>query len=193
MSLFQKDYSTKPDEELMSLLTNGGQQAFDELYKRYSKPMLNFFFRMLNNDRKKAEDMLHDLFLKIIEKPECFDHTRTFSTWFYTLAGNMVRNEYRSCQIRNEYEQLSRSQSDECVDFNEGNIDRLSFDHRLQAELDNLGPEAKTMFNLRFVEEMSIKQIAEIIECPEGTVKSRLFNITRQLAKKLSIYKSVLN
>lgn len=193
MSLFQKDYSAKRDEELMSLLTNGGQQAFDELYKRYSKPMLNFFFRMLNNDRKKAEDMLHDLFLKIIEKPESFDHTRTFSTWFYTLAGNMVRNEYRSCQIRNEYEQLSRSQSDECVEFNEEYIDRLSFGHRLQAELNDLGPEAKTMFNLRFVEEMSIKQIAEIIECPEGTVKSRLFYITRQLAKKLSIYKSVLN
>ena len=193
MSLFQKDYSTKPDEELMSLLTKGGQQAFDELYKRYSKPMLNFFFRMLNNDRTKAEDMLHDLFLKIIEKPESFDHTRTFSTWFYTLAGNMVRNEYRSYQIRNEYVQQSRNQSKEWVEFNEENIDRLSFDHQLQAELEHLGPEAKIMFNLRFVEEMSVKQIAEITNCPEGTVKSRLFYITRQLAKKLSVYKSVLN
>ena len=73
MALFKKNYSIKSDEELMSLLTKGGQSAFDELYKRYSKPLLNFFFRMLNNDREKAEDLLHDLFLKIIEKPESFD------------------------------------------------------------------------------------------------------------------------
>ena len=53
--------------------------------------------------------------------------------------------------------------------------------------------ETKTIFNLRFVEEMSIKQIAEIINCPEGTVKSRLFYLTKQLSKKLSVYKPELN
>jgi len=193
MQLFQKNYSTKPDEELMLLLTKGGQQAFDELYRRYSKPMLNFFFRMLYNDREKAEDMLHDLFLKIIDKPESFDHTRTFSSWFYMLAGNMVRNEYRSYQIRNEYEQHKRNHSEEGFELNEENIDRQIFNQQLQTELNSLNPDAKILFNLRFVEEMSVKKIAEIMECPEGTVKSRLFYITRQLAKKLLIYKPAIN
>jgi len=189
MPLFQKDYSNKPDEEIMSLLTKGGQQAFDELYKRYSKPIFHFFYRMLNNDRKKAEDMLHDLFLKIIEKPKSFDDTRTFSSWFYTLAGNMVRNEYRSIQIRNDYDQQNQNQPVEGVEHHLENMDRQIFDQKLQAELDRLNPDSKTMFNLRYVEEMSVKQIAEIMDCPEGTVKSRLFYTTRLLAKKLSIYK----
>jgi RNA polymerase sigma-70 factor (ECF subfamily) len=193
MSLFRKNYSKLTDEELMSLLTHGGQSAFDELYKRYSKPLLNFFYRMLGNDREKAEDILHDLFLKVIEKPESFDGTKKFGTWFYTLAGNMIKNEYRSQQIRSEYRQQSLNMTSETVELNGELLDRQLFDKRLQKELDKLDADTRMIFNLRFVEEMSIKQIAEIMECPEGTLKSRLFYLTKQLSKKLSVYKPELN
>ena len=193
MPLFRKNYSTKTDEELMSLLTHGGQSAFDELYKRYSKPLLNFFFRMLGNDREKAEDMLHDLFLKVIEKPESFDGTKKFSTWFCTLAGNLIKNEYRSRQTRNEHLQHSINAISEPFELNNEQLDRQLFDQRLQAELDQQDADTRLIFNLRFVEEMSVKQIAEIMECPEGTVKSRLFYLTKQLSKKLSAYKPELN
>ena len=193
MALFKKNYSIKSDEELMSLLAQGGQSAFDELYKRYSKQLLNFFFRMLNNDRKKAEDMLHDLFLKIIEKPDSFDGNKKFNTWFYTLANNMIKNEYRSRQIRAEHEKQSFTGNNELYEMNDGNFDTNLFNNRLQSELDKLDTDAKIIFNLRFVEEMSIKQIAETMNCPEGTVKSRLFTLTKLLSKKLSIYKPELN
>ena len=188
MALFKKNYSTKSDEELMALLTNGGQSAFDELYKRYSKPLLNFFFRMLNNDREKAEDMLHDLFLKIIEKPDSFDGNKKFNTWFYTLASNIIKNEYRSRQIKLQHATDTLNLTQE-YDLNNESIDRQLFDNRLQRELDKLDPETKAIFNLRFGEEMSVKQIAEIMGCPEGTIKSRLFYLTRQLAGKLAVYK----
>jgi len=188
MSLFKKNHSKLTDEELMSLLTKGGQSAFDELYKRYSKLLLNFFYRMLNGDREKAEDLLHDLFLKIIEKPDSFDGNKKFNTWFYTLANNMIKNEYRSRQIKLQHatETLNLTQE---YDLNNESIDRQLFDNRLQRELDKLDPESKAMFNLRFGEEMSVKQIAEILGYPEGTIKSRLFYLTRQLAGKLAIYK----
>ena len=189
MLLFQKNQSIRSDEELMSLLTNGGQSAFDELYKRYSKPMLNFFYRLLDRDRERAEDMLHDLFLKIIERPERYDSSRSFRAWFYTLAGNMVRNEFRSRQISNDYERVVSVQSEMLTDGPEVALDRQLFERQLQWEIDRFDPEQKMLFQFRFVEEMTVRQIAEIIECPEGTVKSRLFHLTRQLAKKLSIYK----
>lgn len=192
MALFHQNFSKKTDEELMSLLTRGGQSAFDELYCRYSKPLLNFFFRMTNNDREKAEDMLHDLFLKIIEHPESFDCTRTFSTWFYTLAGNMIKNEYRTRSARQEFEQQYQYKPTE-TNQETDTIDRQLFNNRLQAELNQLDPESELLFNMRFTEEMSVKQIACILDCPEGTVKSRLFYLTRQLAKKLAIYKPELN
>ncbi len=190
MRLFRKNYEAKTDEELMSLLVKNEQPAFDELYKRYSKPLLNFFFRMLNGEREKAEDFLHDLFLKIIEKPENFDHSRRFNTWFYTLATNMVRNEYRNLQVRNEHRQfLGDRQDEEAVESNELAIDKKQFELRLLVEIDKLDAETKTLFNLRFVEEMSVKEIAGMMECPEGTVKSRLHYLTKQLAKRLSIFK----
>jgi len=193
MALFKKDYSTKSDEELMSLLTKGGQSAFDELYVRYSKPLLNFFFRMLNGDRGKAEDMLHDLFLKIIEKPDSFDGNKRFNTWYYTQASNMIKNEYRSRQIRSEHEKQTLANSNELFELNNENFDKNLFNKRLESELDKMEVDMKTLFNLRFVEEMSVKQIAEIMNCPEGTVKSRLFYLTKQLSKKLSVYKPELN
>ena len=189
MLLFQKNQSIRSDEELMSLLTNGGQSAFDELYKRYSRPMLNFFYRLLDRDRERAEDMLHDLFLKIIERPERYDSSRSFRAWFYTLAGNMVRNEFRSRQISNDYERVVSVQSEMLTDGPEVALDRQLFERQLQWEIDRFDPEQKMLFQFRFVEEMTVRQIAEIIECPEGTVKSRLFHLTRLLAKKLSIYK----
>jgi RNA polymerase sigma-70 factor (ECF subfamily) len=191
MQLFQRNYSTHSDEDLMSLLAKGGQSAFDELYKRYSKPMLNFFYRLLDRDRARAEDMLHDLFLKIIERPELYDPDKSFRAWFYTLAGNMVRNEFRSRQVSNEYERNVTVQPEQLTDGPEVALDRQLFEGQLQLEIDRFEPEQKLLFNLRFVEEMAVRQIAEIMECPEGTVKSRLFHLTRQLAKKLSIYKPV--
>jgi len=189
MPLFQKNYSTRSDEDLMSLLTNGGQSAFDKLYKRYSKPMLNFFHRLLDRDRERAEDLLHDLFLKIIERPEFYDPGKSFRAWFYSLAGNMIRNEYRSRQVNNEYERTVSAQLEELSNGPEIALDRQLFELRLQSVIDRLEPEQKLLFNLRFVEEMTVLQIAEIMECPEGTVKSRLFHLTRKLAMKLSIYK----
>ncbi|MDD4993417.1 MAG: RNA polymerase sigma factor [Paludibacter sp.] len=193
MALFKKNYDTKSDEELMSLLTHGGQSAFDELYRRYSKPLLNFFYRLLNGDRQKAEDLLQDLFLKIIEKPESFDGNKKFNTWFYTLASNMIKNEYRSRQIRSEHEKETLSTSNEPFELNSESFDKSLFNKRLETELDKMDVEMRTLFDLRFVEEMSVKQIAEIMDCKEGTVKSRLFYLTKQLSKKLMVYKPELN
>jgi len=170
----------------MSLLTKREQSAFDELYSRYSKPLLNFLFRMLHRDREKAEDMLHDLFLKIIEKPESFDNSKKFSTWFYTLASNMIKNEYRKQQIRNEFISNSIIGEFNGFDFNGERIDKDIFADRLATELNNVDIDTKTIFNLRFIEEMTIKEIAEIFDCPEGTIKSRLFYLTKKLSIKLA-------
>jgi RNA polymerase sigma-70 factor (ECF subfamily) len=189
MGLFKKNLEHRSDEELMSLLANGGQSAFDELYRRYSKPMLNFFYRLLGNDKEHAEDLLHDLFLKIIEMPERFDTNRTFRTWFYTLAGNMVRNEYRRIQIDRSYEKSLSDMEEPVVDGTERAFDRELFHQRLLLELERLEPEQKILFVLRFHEELTIPQIAEIMDCPDGTVKSRLFQLNRILAKKLYLYK----
>jgi RNA polymerase sigma-70 factor (ECF subfamily) len=187
--LLKKTYNNKTDEELMSLLTKREQLAFDELYNRYSKPMLNFFFRLLNNDRAKAEDLLHDLFLKIIENPQSFDKSMKFSTWFYTLAGNMIKNEYRNQQIRTKFSNESNHGNTNPVEYNSESLDKDIFNQRLLNELNKVDIDTRTMFDLRFNEEMTIKEIAGIFNCPEGTVKSRLFYLTKSLSIKLAAFK----
>lgn len=173
------------DEELMGLLAGGEQTAFDELYQRYATPLLNFFYRMLNHDRESAEDLLHDLFLVVIEQPERFDSTRRFSTWLYTLAANKVKNEYRSRQVRSIVVALDENKDLSFNDDTDGEV----FYAQLQQELDKLDPESQLLFRLRYTEELSVKQIAEQIQCKEGTVKSRLHTLSRKLAPKLIHYK----
>ena len=84
----------------MIMITDGNQAAFGELYDRYSRVMINYFYRMLWKDREKAEDFMHDLFTKIINKPKLYDPNRSFKTWIYSVANNMCKNEYRKQEVR---------------------------------------------------------------------------------------------
>ena len=94
MRLFKSPYSKQTDEELMSSLGRGDKRAFDEIYKRYSQPLFGYFMKLLARDQEKCEDMVHDLFTKIIRKPDYFDPSRSFKTWVYSVASNMCKNEY---------------------------------------------------------------------------------------------------
>src|SRR3984957_12835960 len=95
-------YTNMADTELMFHLQRGETLAFDELYKRYSKPLLGYFVRMLNYDKPKAQDALHDLFMKVIEKPHLFDTSKPFRTWIYTIAYNNCKNQYKHTEIVRE-------------------------------------------------------------------------------------------
>ena len=90
MRLFKSPYSKQTDEELMSSLGRGDKRAFDEIYKRYSQPLFGYFMKLLARDQEKCEYMVHDLFTKIIRKPDYFDHSRSFKTWVYSVASNML-------------------------------------------------------------------------------------------------------
>jgi RNA polymerase sigma-70 factor (ECF subfamily) len=72
MQLFKPKYNSLTDEELMKALSKGDQRAFDELYKRFYAQLLGYFKNMLWGDREKAEDMVHDIFAKIIKNPDYF-------------------------------------------------------------------------------------------------------------------------
>ena len=92
MLFFKPSYKKSSDEELMLSISKGEKKAFDELYARYADALLRYFTRLLWKDREKAEDFVHDLFAKIIQKPELFDASRTFKTWVYSVANNMCKN-----------------------------------------------------------------------------------------------------
>jgi RNA polymerase sigma-70 factor (ECF subfamily) len=186
-SFRRKDHAAHSDEELMELVGRGEIPAFDELYARYSRRLLLYFYRMLSGDEDRAQDILHDLFLKIIERPERFDTRRRFSTWIFSAAHNMCKNEYRWREVR----QPADVEPDEIEDDAEGAIERIDrerFAAVLDTELGMLDEEQRSTFLLRYQEELPIAEIAAILGCPEGTVKSRLYYTIRKLAAKLQAF-----
>jgi len=95
VGIFQNKYKNKTDEVLIVLLSKGNESAFNELYSRYGEALNHFFYKMLNQDEEVAADFCQNLFLKIFEKAYTFDKQYKFSTWIYTMASNMCKNEYR--------------------------------------------------------------------------------------------------
>jgi RNA polymerase sigma-70 factor (ECF subfamily) len=193
MQLFKPSYRSYSDEKLMQTLSKGDKRAFDELYARYAKALKGYFMRMLWKNEGKAEDFVHDLFVKIIHNPDSFDTNRSFKTWLYSVACNMCKNEYKKQEVR-KGTSLGIDQfysiSDKGVDvLNE--VQMSHFGTQFEKSMDELKSEHQEVFSLRHMDGLSIKEIAEVLEINEGTVKSRLFYATKQLADKLKEFNTV--
>jgi len=182
---------TLSDENLVLRISRNDAAAFEEIYDRYSLRILNYFYRMLAGNEDKAQDFLQDLFVKLLDKAHLFDINEKFSTWVYTIAHNMCRNEYRHQSVRikaiqngslthNEYENNGASPDQ--------NIDIQLLKNVMKSEVDKLGENHRTTFVLRYQENLSIKEISKVLGCSEGTTKSRLHYTTRELTFKLKDY-----
>lgn len=174
----------------MARVTRGDKRAFDAIYMRYSAALQRYFHRMLWRDQEKAEDFVQDFFMKIIRQPESFDLKRKFSTWMYSVAHNMCKNEYRKMELRKpvEFESVSHiATGEDGADFGK-RIDRKAFLNSLGEELEKLDENHRTVFVLRFEENLSIREIADVMDVSDGTVKSRIFYTLKKLSGKLSVY-----
>ena len=182
-------YKSYSDEKLIAQIASHDEWAFEELYDRYSKRMLHFFYKMLNQEEETAQDFLQDLFMKIVEKSHSFNSKWRFSTWIYSIASNMCKNEYRSRNVRKimthieEEGQLGNSYS-----LEEFRLDRQQFTSCLSDEVEKLPEAHREVFILRYQQELSIKEIADVMQCAEGTIKSRIFYSLKKLSQKLQAF-----
>lgn len=193
MKLIRPAYNKMSDEELFVSMNKGDKRAFDELYHRYAQPLMGYFMRMLYKDRELAEDFLHDIFAKLIKKPELFDSSRSFKTWVYSVANNMCKNEYKRREVRkNTSSGLDSTYN--VKDESRGVLTEVQdrqFGADLQRSLEELDVKHSEVFTMRHVDGLSIKEIAEILQISDGTVKSRLFYATKYLASSLEHYNPV--
>ncbi len=188
MKFFRKSISEWTDESLMHALGEGNQHAFTELYERYAGKLRGYFRNMLWRDDEKAEDFVHDLFAKIIQHPALFDTNRSFKTWVFSVASNMCKNEYKRMEVRKNTingADTSHAPSSENV-LNQ--VQDVQFMEDFELKIQELDEKHRSVFTLRHLDGLSLKEIAEILEINEGTVKSRLFYATKFLANQLSIY-----
>ncbi|CAA6826470.1 MAG: Unknown protein [uncultured Aureispira sp.] len=187
--VLMKITKNKSDEELMQHVQEGAEWAFNALYERYSQRILYFMYKMLRQDEAKAQDLLQDVFLKIVEAPEKFDVKRSFKTWIFTVAANSCKNYFRAQKggflALEQAPELSTAPA--LIQVNSA-----AFKKQLNNALDELSYVYKEAFVLKYKEGLSLQEIALVMDCPLGTVKSRLSSATKLLGKRLAPFKASL-
>ena len=187
--LFFNSIASLSDEDLMArVASKDDDRAFDELYHRHARRVMGFIMRQLS-DSDRAADLVQDAFLRLWSSRERYIADKCFSTWLFSIAYNLLKNEYRRSGYSVEYaEHVINNTTEEQDDDLDVKLDDKLFDAALRQELSLLDAESRLLFSLRFEEEMTVPQIAEVMKIPEGTVKSRQHTIIRNLKQKLKIY-----
>jgi RNA polymerase sigma-70 factor (ECF subfamily) len=171
------------DTALVTAFLMGESRSFDVLVERYQARLLNFVYRIVG-DRERAEDLVQEVFIRVHRHLGRFDRSKKFSTWIYTIASNLGKNELRN-RARNplvlftsitqgwddeerplEFEDPSARPDDQ---FRKRHVKEL-----VEQSVAKLPKHHREVFVLREIEGRSYEEIAEITRCNLGTVKSRL-------------------
>jgi len=168
----------------MVLIKNRDHQAFSVLYNRYADRLNAFFYRMLWANRAMAEDYVHDLFSRIINKPELYNPEFPFKPWLFRIASNMCKNAYRKHDFEEAYKQAHGEQASFLEEMKH-DMDEVVLTDQVHQLLDKMPEERKMIFLLRYQQDMSIQAISELLDISEGTIKSRLFYTKEKLRTSL--------
>ncbi|PBQ34159.1 hypothetical protein CNR22_21095 [Sphingobacteriaceae bacterium] len=178
------DKVNSSDEELMLQLTDGDRQAFETLYDRYFNKLV-WFAKGFVDETNRAEDLVQDVFIKVIENPDLFDQSKKFSTWIYVVTSNrckqVLRDEKNRLRILQENVFPYVEKTSRFMGFSDFNL----LKEKIQKVYINFTEKEKNIYTLRFEQELSIKEIAEILELPEGSIKSGIYYLLKKLAHHL--------
>ncbi|NUQ19675.1 MAG: sigma-70 family RNA polymerase sigma factor [Gemmatimonadaceae bacterium] len=171
------------DAGVVTAFLGGEERAFQELVERYQGRLLNFVYRTIG-DREKAEDLVQEVFIRVYRHLHRFDRSKKFSTWIYTIASNLAKNELRNRSrnplvlfqtIRKNWQEDDRPLQFEDTTARPDDLFRKRHLRELvEDSVAKLPAHHREVFVLRELEGKSYEEIAEITECNLGTVKSRL-------------------
>ena len=182
------------DEQLIKEFQEGDVGAFNQIVLKYKDRLLNFIYRFMN-DIDKAEDLVQDTFLKLYTHKHSYKEIAKFSTWIYTIAGNLAKTELRK-RKRRKVPLLSQMNTDDrkyeipSTELQSEDIVQGEYTERyiLKAIL-QLPLHFRTVVILRDIQELSYEEISKIVNVPLGTVKSRINRARLQLQQTLKDYR----
>jgi RNA polymerase sigma-70 factor (ECF subfamily) len=181
--------------EIIALAKKGNQKALSELVNAYSDRIYNLGLRILRN-KEDAEDILQETFLTVVQKIDMFDGRSSFFTWIYRIATNTALMKLR--KKRPQYVDLPDNpdfqesiESKVFIDWSQDtslNVQNAEVKKLLDESINELSEIYKTVFILRDVEQLSIKETSTILNISEENVKIRLRRARQYLRDKLSDY-----
>lgn len=184
------------DEKLiLEFQKNNTEDAFNILVQRYKNPLTNFVFRFLG-DYEACNDVVQETMIKIYRYKDSYSSVAKFSTWIYTIAGNLARTEYRRQRKRNIFSINDYGEEHKTYELSDETYrpdvitDSGIKDEFIQKALLKVKEAYREAVILRDIQGMSYEEISEILGVNEGTVKSRINRGRAQLQELLkSIYK----
>ncbi len=183
------------DEDLMELFQQGTVQAFNILVDRYSERLMHYLYGFLG-DVKRCEDLLQETFLRVYRNRHSYQRIAKFSTWLYTIAGNLARSEYRKRKRRRMYSIQSVNRDNEEYEMAlpdesfspDRHAESILQDKYIQDALNQIPADFREVVVLRDVQQLAYDEIGQITGLPMGTVKSR---INRGRTKLQSLLKEI--
>jgi RNA polymerase sigma-70 factor (ECF subfamily) len=155
------------DQQLMLELQDGNQAALELLLSRYKNRLFNTIYRLIQ-DRETAQDILQETFLRVYRERKSYNPVYCFSTWVYTIALNLTKNEMKR-RSRWRFFGLAPSENYPHPVGNGGHLGYL-----LEKAVNKLPNRYKMVFVLRDISQLSYEEIAQSLRLPLGTVKSRV-------------------
>jgi len=187
-----------PEQSLVSRCLRGDEAAWEELVRQYTRRVYGLCYRFTNSTQE-AQDLTQEVFLRIFRTLRTFHSAEgSFSTWLTRVTRNLLIDHYR--RTRQERvtdsieEQLPRLEEEGAVASArpDQTVAGREASEILQANLQKLSPDLREAVILRDLQEMEYREIAEVLQIPEGTVKSRINRGRAELARLLRKQKLVV-
>lgn len=179
------------DEQLiLEFQETNDTEIFEAIVSRYKNPLFNFVFRYLG-DRDATSDVVQETFIKVYRNKDSYKTFAKFSTWIYTIAGNLAKTELQRRKRKNQVSINSWGEDEETMDLPDGGplpdrlVDSGIKNKMIQEALLKLPEVYREMVILRDIQEMSYEEIAEMMDISIGTVKSRINRGRAQLQELL--------
>ncbi|HUO52706.1 MAG TPA: sigma-70 family RNA polymerase sigma factor [Gemmatimonadaceae bacterium] len=179
----REELAALDDSALIAAFSEGESRAFDVLVARYQTRLLNFICRTIG-DRERGEDLVQEVFIRVHRHLHRFDRSKKFSTWVYTIASNLAKNELRNRSrnplvlfqsLRQDWDEEERPLQFEDRNSRPDDMYRRRYLREVvEQAITRLPEHHRQVFVLRELEGKPYEEIAEITGCNLGTVKSRL-------------------
>ncbi len=180
------------DAALVESYLEGNQRAFQVLADRYHDRLLNFIYRTVG-DRDRSEDLVQETFVRVYRHLHRFDPSKKFSTWIYTIASNLAKNELRNRSrnpmvlfqaIKKNWDADHRPLQWEDESYSPDDLYRKrNLREKVEEAVDQLPDHHRVVFVLREMEGKTYEEISEITGVTLGTVKSRLNRARNKFAE----------
>lgn len=177
---------SNPDAEIVGRCLSGDEEAYRILVQRYERPIYSLIHRLVPSS-EDVRDLTQETFVKIFRSLDQFDMSRSFSSWVFKIASNQTIDFLRRRRLKtvsmepNEQTERRPLQIEDDRPRPDENLATTSRREHLESLMRQLAPHYRLVVELRYGQERSYDEIAEILDLPLGTVKARLHRAHHQL------------